>query len=59
MAFLVQGDYETAAGKGIDTLCVCLGISAGIVIMSVIGQIWRHSVEGLSKKKSAKKQGNC
>lgn len=57
MAFLVQGDQATAMQKGIDTLCVCLGISAGIVIMSVIGQIWRHSVESVSKKKLAKNKG--
>ncbi|MBQ8911725.1 MAG: threonine/serine exporter family protein [Clostridia bacterium] len=55
MAFLVQGDQATAAQKGIDTLCVCLGISAGIVIMSVIGQIWRHTVESAARKKQAKK----
>ena len=56
MAFLVQGNQATAMQKGIDTLCVCLGISAGIVIVSVIGQIWRHSVEGIAKKKQAKTQ---
>ncbi|MBQ8399032.1 MAG: threonine/serine exporter family protein [Clostridia bacterium] len=55
MAFLVQGDQSVAAGKGIDTLCVCLGISTGIVIMSVLGQIWRNTVESAARKKMQRK----
>ncbi len=56
MAFLVQGDQATAAQKGIDTLCVCLGISAGIVVMSVVGQIWRHTGQNALEKRRARKE---
>ena len=56
MAYLVQGDKDIAAQKAIDTLCVCLGISAGIVVMSVVGQIWRNTARSVLQKKKALKQ---
>ncbi|MBQ8214994.1 MAG: threonine/serine exporter family protein [Clostridia bacterium] len=58
MAFLVQGDRDIAAQKGIDTLCVCLGISAGIVVMSVLWQIWRNTTQSVLQKRQARKAKN-
>ena len=52
MAYLVQQDYGSASKKGIDTLMTCLGISIGIVFVSVVFQVIKNSVDAIKNKRA-------
>lgn len=63
MTYLVQGNNEMAKVKGMETLYVCVGISIGIVLVSVLFQLFlsgkRHSKElrrEIKEKKGMKKK---
>ncbi len=52
MAYLVQHDNDMAVSKGLDTLYTCMGISIGIVLVSVLFQIiWNLHLK-VSKKRN-------
>lgn len=59
MEHLVRQNYEAATQSGLDTLYTCLGISIGIVFVSVVVQILKNTVQSVRtrfREKASKKQ---
>ena len=62
MAYLVQRERELALGKALDTLYVCVGLAIGIVMATIIFQVFRPGrnggrkgrIEGKEKLRRAK-----
>lgn len=56
MAYLVRQDYEMASQKGSETLYTCLGISVGIVFVSVVFQVVKNWLSAFIEKRRIKRK---
>lgn len=50
MEHLVRQDYDLASESGLATLYTCLGISIGIVFVSIVFQVFKNVTAGLTER---------